>query len=67
MTKRIFLSAPHMGGNELGYIEQVFDSNYIAPLGAFVDSFEESIKTYTGAQHALATTSGTAAIHLALR
>jgi len=67
MNKRIFLSAPHMGGNELGYIEQVFESNYIAPLGAFVDSFEESIKTYTGAQHALATTSGTAAIHLALR
>ena len=67
MNKRIFLSAPHMGGNELGYIEQVFDSNYIAPLGAFVDRFEESIKTYTGASHALATTSGTAAIHLALR
>jgi UDP-N-acetylbacillosamine transaminase len=56
-----------MGGNELGYIEQVFNSNYIAPLGAFVDRFEESIKTYTGASHALATTSGTAAIHLALR
>jgi Predicted pyridoxal phosphate-dependent enzyme apparently involved in regulation of cell wall biogenesis len=67
MNKRIFLSAPHMGGNELGYIEQVFNSNYIAPLGAFVDRFEESIKTYTGASHALATTSGTAAIHLALR
>lgn len=56
-----------MGGNELGYIREVFESNYIAPLGAFVDRFEESIKNYTNAQNALALNSGTAAIHLALR
>lgn len=56
-----------MGGNELQYIGEVFESNYIAPLGAFVDRFEESIKNYTGAQNALALNSGTAAIHLALR
>lgn len=67
MNKRIFLSAPHMGGNELKYIKEVFDSNYIAPLGEFVDKFEESIKSYTGAKNALAVTSGTAGIHLALR
>lgn len=67
MNKRIFLSAPHMSGNELKYIEKVFDSNYIAPLGEYVNKFEDSIKSYTGAKNALAVTSGTAAIHLALR
>lgn len=67
MNKRIFLSPPHMGGNELSYIQEAFDSNYIAPLGHNVDAFEEQIKTFTGAKHALALTSGTAAIHLALR
>lgn len=67
MNKRIFLSAPHMSGNELKYIEKVFQSNYIAPLGEYVNKFEESIKNYTGAKNALAVVSGTAAIHLALR
>ena len=67
MNKRIFLSAPHMGGNELKYIEKVFESNYIAPLGEYVNKFEESIKNYTGTKNALAVTSGTAALHLALR
>lgn len=56
-----------MSGNELKYIEKVFQSNYIAPLGEYVNKFEESIKNYTGAKNALAVTSGTAAIHLALR
>lgn len=67
MNERIFLSPPHMGGNELAYIEEAFESNYIAPLGHNVDAFEAQIKAYTGANHALALTSGTAAIHLALR
>ena len=67
MNKRIFLSAPHMSGNELKYIEKVFESNYIAPLGEYVNKFEDSIKSYTGSENALAVTSGTAAIHLALR
>ncbi len=66
-NKRIFLSAPHMSGNELKYIEKVFESNYIAPLGEYVNKFEDSIKNYTNASNALALTSGTAAIHLALR
>ena len=56
-----------MGGNELKYIEKVFESNYIAPLGEYVNKFEESIKSYAGASNALAVVSGTAAIHLALR
>jgi len=56
-----------MSGNELKYIEKVFESNYIAPLGEYVNKFEDSIKNYTGAKNALALSSGTAAIHLALR
>ncbi len=64
---RLFLSAPHMSGNELKYIEKVFQSNYIAPLGEYVNKFEESIKDYTGTSNALALSSGTAALHLALR
>jgi UDP-N-acetylbacillosamine transaminase len=56
-----------MSGNELKYIEKVFQSNYIAPLGEHVNKFEESIRNYTGAKNALAVVSGTAAIHLALR
>ena len=67
MKKRIFLSAPSMGENELKYIQEVFQSNYIAPVGEYLDKFEESIKTYTGSENALAVVSGTAAIHLALR
>jgi UDP-N-acetylbacillosamine transaminase len=67
MNKKLFLSSPHMSGNELKYIEKVFESNYIAPLGEYVNKFEESIKNYTGTKNALAVTSGTAAIHLALR
>lgn len=56
-----------MSGNEMKYIEKVFESNYIAPLGEYVNKFEESIKNYTGTQNALALSSGTASIHLALR
>ena len=56
-----------MSGKEQQYISEVFESNYIAPLGAFVNRFEESIKTYTGASNALALSSATAGLHLALR
>jgi UDP-N-acetylbacillosamine transaminase len=66
-NKRIFLSSPHMSGNEIKYIEKVFESNYIAPLGEYVNKFEESIVNYTKTENALAVTSGTAGIHLALR
>jgi len=67
MNKRLFLSAPHMSGNELEYIKKVFESNYIAPLGAYVNKFEDSIKEYTEVANALAVTNGTAALHLSLR
>jgi len=65
--KRIFLSPPHMSGREQEYIAEVFKSNYIAPVGEFVDRFEDSIKDYTGAKYALALSSATAGLHLALR
>ncbi len=67
MKERLFLSAPHMSGNEQKYIDEVFKSNYIAPTGAYINKFEASICDYTGAKNALAVTCGTAAIHLALR
>jgi UDP-N-acetylbacillosamine transaminase len=65
--QRLFLSSPHMSGKEQEYIAEVFQSNYIAPLGAFVEKFEQSIKEHTGASHALALSSATAGLHLALR
>ena len=63
---RIFLSPPHMSGNELKYIKEAFDTNWIAPLGPNVDAFENELATHVGASGAVAVSSGTAAIHLAL-
>ncbi|WP_154838133.1 DegT/DnrJ/EryC1/StrS family aminotransferase [Staphylococcus sp. Marseille-Q1834] len=65
-NERIFLSRPHMGGTELDYIHDAFEKNWVAPLGENVTEFENSVKNYTGIKSALALTSGTAAIHLAL-
>ncbi|WHY85196.1 aminotransferase class I/II-fold pyridoxal phosphate-dependent enzyme [Neobacillus novalis] len=64
--KRVFLSSPHMSGDELRYIKEAFDTNWIAPLGPNVDEFEKEIAEYVGANEAVAVSSGTAAIHLAL-
>lgn len=64
---RLFLSPPHLGGNEQRYVSEAFASNYIAPLGPMVDAFEAEFAAYTGIPHCVALTSGTAAIHLALR
>jgi len=67
MENRIFLSPPHMSGNEQKYIDEVFKSNYIAPFGEFVTKFEDSIKEYTNSPYAFAAINATAALHLALR
>lgn len=64
--KRIFLSSPHMSGKEHKYINEAFETNWIAPLGPNVDAFEKEIANYVGADEAVAVSSGTAAIHLAL-
>lgn len=65
--QRIFLSSPHMSGQEQKYISEAFETNWIAPLGPNVDKFEQEIAEYTGARDAAAVSSGTAAIHLALQ
>ncbi|HDX9707267.1 TPA: DegT/DnrJ/EryC1/StrS family aminotransferase [Bacillus thuringiensis] len=65
-NQRIFLSSPHMSGNEKIYINEAFDTNWIAPLGPNVDHFEEEMSDYIGSKGAVAVSSGTAAIHLAL-
>ena len=62
----IYLSPPHMSGNEMKYIKEAFDKNWIAPLGPNVDAFEKCIATYCGVKHVAALNSGTAGIHLAL-
>ncbi len=67
MNKRIFLSPPHMGGEELDLIRDAFASNYIAPVGPHIDAFEQEFAQIVGAQHAAAVNSGTAALHLVLR
>jgi dTDP-4-amino-4,6-dideoxygalactose transaminase len=66
MNKRIYLSSPHMGGNELRFIQEAFNENWIAPLGPNVNGLEQDIQNYTGVAHAAALSSGTAALHLAL-
>ena len=66
-SKRVFLSPPHMGGEEEYFVREAFGSNYIAPLGPQVDAFEKEFCELTGVGHAVALISGTAGIHLALR
>lgn len=66
MTKRIFLSSPHMSGNEQKYINEAFETNWIAPLGPNVNAFEKEMAAYAGISDAAVLSSGTAAIHLAL-
>ena len=66
MTKRVYLSPPHMGPAERELLLEAFDSNWIAPLGPHVDAFEAEMCARLGVGHAAALSSGTAAIHLAL-
>ncbi|WP_241138555.1 aminotransferase class I/II-fold pyridoxal phosphate-dependent enzyme [Bacillus mycoides] len=65
--KRIYLSSPHMSRNEQKYIQNAFDTNWIAPLGPNVDGFERELASFVGVKGGAAVSSGTAAIHLALR
>ena len=64
--KRIWLSPPHQSGKEMEYIQDALVSNYLAPLGPYVDAFEQNLTSYVGVGHAAALSSGTAALHLAL-
>jgi len=69
-NSKIWLSSPHMGGTEQKYVTEAFDTNWVAPLGPNVDGFETDISDYLSNQggiHTAALTSGTAALHLALK
>ncbi|WP_264548118.1 DegT/DnrJ/EryC1/StrS family aminotransferase [Flavobacterium sp. N2820] len=64
---KIWLSSPHMGGTEQKYIQEAFDTNWVAPLGPNVNGFEQDLENYLGGQvYVGALSSGTAAIHLGL-
>jgi pyridoxal phosphate-dependent aminotransferase EpsN len=65
--KRIYLSPPHLSGREQEYLAEAFASNWIAPLGPQVEAFQEEFALAVGSRHALALSSGTAALHLALQ
>ncbi|MDJ0795926.1 MAG: DegT/DnrJ/EryC1/StrS family aminotransferase [Calothrix sp. MO_167.B12] len=67
MNKPILLSTPHMGNSEQEFVKEAFDTNWIAPVGPHVDAFEQEFCQAIGASHGAAVSSGTAAIHLALR
>ena len=67
LNKRIYLSPPHMVGNEKKLLDDAFNSNWIAPLGPDVDAFEREISEYLGVQYGCALSSGTAALHLSLK
>ncbi len=66
MKEKIWLSSPHLTGEEQKYVTEAFETNWVAPLGPNVNGFEQDICNYTGAQFCSALSSGTAAIHLAL-
>lgn len=66
---RIYLSSPHMSeeGYEKQYVQEAFDTNWIAPLGENVNQFEKELATKVGSRYAAALNSGTGAIHMALK
>lgn len=68
-NKKIWLASPHMSdeGYEMQYIQEAFETNWVAPLGPNVNEFEKELAAKVGSKHAAAMTSGTGAIHLALK
>src|ERR1700760_3006870 len=66
MNSKIWLSSPHMGGAEQQYVQEAFDTNWVAPLGPNVTGFEQDLASYLKEGHVAALSSGTAALHLAL-
>ena len=63
---KIWLSSPHIGNNEFNYVNEAFETNWIAPLGPHVNAFEHALQVETKSSHAAALSSGTSALHLAL-
>ena len=66
MNTRIFLSFPHLGGNEMQYINEAFAESWVVPLGPNVDEFEKRLESYLNAPNVVALSAGTAALHLGL-
>ena len=66
MKSKIWLSSPHIGKNELRYVKEAFETNWIAPLGPNISTFEKELEGITNTSSAAAMSSGTSAIHLAL-
>jgi len=66
MKSKIYLSSPHIGSNELKYVNDAFETNWISPLGPNIDAFEIALQSQTKTAHAAVLSSGTSAIHLAL-
>ena len=65
--KRIFLCLAHMSGQEMKFIQEAFDTNWVVPLGPNVNGFEKDLESFMGQQKRIvALSSGTAAVHLAL-
>ncbi|WP_442870208.1 DegT/DnrJ/EryC1/StrS family aminotransferase [Butyricicoccus sp. Marseille-Q5471] len=67
VNSKIWLSSPTMHSNEMKFIQEAFDSNWVAPLGPNVNEFEKEMAVYIGIGHAAALVSGTSALHLAIK
>ncbi len=67
MKQPILLSTPHIGELELKFVQEAFDTNWVAPVGSNIDAFEQEFSQAVGSQSAAALSSGTAALHLALK
>jgi pyridoxal phosphate-dependent aminotransferase EpsN len=67
VQKPILLSTPHIGEQELKFVQEAFETNWVAPVGPNIDAFEQEFSQAIGSDHAAALSSGTAALHLALK
>lgn len=66
MNKKIWLSSPHMGVDELKFVNEAFETNWVAPVGPHIEEFEKDLTAYNQIPYCAALSSGTSAIHLAL-
>lgn len=66
VLEKVWLSSPHLGTKEKEYVNEAFESNWVAPLGPNVDAFEQQLSQFVGVDEAVSLCSGTAALHLAL-
>ena len=67
VKQQILLSTPHIGEQELQFVQEAFDTNWVAPVGPNINAFEQEFSQVVGSQYSAALSSGTAALHLALK